>query len=104
MRVSSSAPPRKTTPEAEMAIAIRDAGHFRVQSHHPTLCSWVTDGFTIERVLECFELAQRQKPGEVVSPNYVDKILRAPVRAPPKSAADRITWRPPPDDEPDVRN
>lgn len=84
------------TPEAKMAKVLRDAGHMKATSIHPTLVAWVKDGFTPERVLECFEQAQRQQPNQAIHPNYVDRILREPTRAPPaakpkpKGAWDRM--------------
>lgn len=92
------------TPEGEMAIALRDLG-VTVTSQDPTLLAWIRDGFTVQQLCDATALARMRKPyPEPIPAKYVDPILRQPQR-PPLKAADRVTWRPPPDDgEPDVRN
>jgi uncharacterized protein YdaU (DUF1376 family) len=80
----------------EMAIALRKLD-VNVMSHNPTLMEWVQAGRTVAQVSEAVEIA-RKNPGKEsgqISPNYIDKILKQPARPPPKSAADRVTWRPP---------
>jgi hypothetical protein len=83
----------KVTPEGEMAIALRDLG-VAVRSTDPVLHGWVRD-FTLQQALDAVGIARIRKPHpEVIPANYLDKILRQPIRPPP-SAVDRVTWRPP---------
>lgn len=100
--LATDAPPslsnRKITPEGEMAIALRDLG-VSVRSTDRVLHEWLRDGFTVQQVTDAVGIARIRKPHpEVIPPNYLNTILRAPQRAPPK-LADRVTWRPPADDE-----
>jgi hypothetical protein len=90
---------KQPTPEGAMAIALRDLG-VTVTSIDPVLIAWVKDGYTPQQGVDAVGIARIRKPHpEPIHPNYLDKILRQPARAsPPKSAADRITWRPPPDE------
>lgn len=85
---------------AEMAIALRKLD-VNVMSTHPTLVEWVQSGYTVEQVSEAVELARKNPGKEVgqISPNYIDRILKQPARPPPLSAAERVKWRPPPDEE-----
>jgi hypothetical protein len=86
------------SPAGDMARALRDLGVI-VNVDHPTLRQWVSDGFSKQRVLDAAALARQRKPHpEPIPANYLDKILRQPIRPPP-SVADRVTWRPPPDEE-----
>jgi hypothetical protein len=93
---------KQPTPEAEMAIALRDLG-VNVRSIDPVLIAWIRDKFTTQQAIDAVGIARIRKPHpEAIHANYLDKILRQPIRPPPASvkAVDRITWRPPPDDEP----
>lgn len=86
------------TPEGEMAIALRNLGVV-VKSTDPVLHGWVRDKFTTRQAIDAVGIARIRKPHpEAIPANYLDKILRQPARPPP-SAADRVTWRPPPDEE-----
>ncbi len=90
---------KQPTPEAEMAIALRDLG-VTVTSMDPVLIAWVKE-FTKQQAVDAVGIARIRKPHpEAIHPNYLDKILRQPARPPPASvkAVDRITWRPPPDE------
>jgi uncharacterized protein YdaU (DUF1376 family) len=70
----------KPTPEGEMALALRDRG-VTVSSMHPTLVSWVNDGFTTQQAIDATELARMRKPyPEPIPPAYLDRILRQPQR------------------------
>jgi hypothetical protein len=95
------APPARgegKTPESEMAVALRDLG-VQVTNQHPTLLAWIADGFTVQQATDAVALARmRKRYPEPIAANYLDKILRQPARPPPKQA-DRVTWRPPPDDD-----
>jgi hypothetical protein len=85
-----------------MAIALRDLG-VTVTSIDPVLIAWVKDGYTQQQAIDAVGIARiRKKWPEPIHPNYIDPILRQPARAPPPQvkAVDRITWRPPPDEEP----
>jgi hypothetical protein len=87
----------KVTPEGEMAIALRDLGVV-VRSIDPVLHGWVRD-FTTQQAVDAVGIARIRKPHpEAIPANYLDKILRQPIRPPP-SAVDRVTWRPPTDEE-----
>jgi hypothetical protein len=93
-----SAPQVIKSPAAEMAVAMRNLGVI-VNVDHPTLRQWVIDGYTPQQVVDAANLARQRKPHpEPIPANYVDKILRAPPRAPPLSQHDRVTWRPEPDE------
>lgn len=70
-----------------MAKELRIRG-LSVTSQHPTLLAWIADGYTLPSVIEAFEVAQQRKPGEKISANYVDPILRNP----PKKA-EPAWWR-----------
>lgn len=92
---------RQPTPEGEMAVALRDLGVV-VRSIDPVLIAWVKDGYTIQQAVDAVGIARIRKPHpEAIPANYLDRILREPARAPPKQTplADRITWRPPDDDD-----
>jgi hypothetical protein len=68
----------------------------------PVLIGWVKE-FTKQQAIDAVGIARIRKPHpEPIHPNYLDKILRERARPPPASvkAVDRITWRPPPDEEP----
>lgn len=67
-----------------------------VTSMNPTLIGWVQSGFTIDRISEAVLIAKNNGK-ESIPANYLDKILRQPIRPPP-SQLDRVTWRPPPDE------
>jgi hypothetical protein len=85
-------------PEGQMAVALRDLG-VDVRSIDPVLHGWLRDGYTTQQAIEAVGIARIRKPHpERIAANYLDKILRQPIRPPPK-AADRVTWRPPPDEE-----
>lgn len=85
----------------EMAAALRQRD-VTVTSMNPTLIGWIQSGFTVSQVCEAVEVARKTKTEGSIPANYLDKILRQPARPPPSATplADRITWRPPPDDEP----
>lgn len=72
-----------------------------VTSIHPTLLAWLQDGIARERIFEAIPIAAKQKQGEPIPANYLDRIIRAPQRAPPSDALSKLKWRPPPDDESD---
>lgn len=90
----------KRTPAGEMAITLRDLG-VRCTSLDETLLAWIRDGYTVQQVTDAVALARLRKPyPEPIPVNYIDPILRKPQKPPqPQSQADRVTWRPPPDDE-----
>lgn len=100
---ASTAPAGKQpTPEGAMAIALRDLGVV-VRSIDPVLHDWLRDGFTTQQATDAVGIARIRKPHpEAIPANYLDKILRERARPPPAAvkAVDRITWRPPPDEEP----
>jgi len=90
--------PKVRTREGEMAIALRDLG-VTVTSMDETLTAWVRDGFTVHQVSEATGLARMRKPyPERIPAAYIDPILRKPQK-PPTKQVDRVTWRPPPEDE-----
>jgi hypothetical protein len=106
LRAPSAAPTaladKQPKPEGEMAIALRNLGVV-VRSIDPVLIAWVKDGFTTQQAVDAVGIARIRKPHpEAIPANYLDKILRQPARPPPQAvkAVDRITWRPPPDDDP----
>lgn len=83
-----------------MAIALRDLGVV-VRSIDPVLIAWVKAGYTTQQAIDAVGIARIRKPHpEAIPANYLDKILREPARAPPPTAASRLTWRPPDDDGP----
>lgn len=85
-------------PEGEMAVALRDLG-VEVRSIDPVLHDWIRDGYTTQQAVDAAGIARIRKPHpEKIPANYLDKILRQPARASPK-AVDRVTWRPPPDED-----
>lgn len=93
---------RAPLPAGEMAIALRDLG-VDVKSTDKVLQGWLRDGFTTQQAVEAVGIARIRKPHPQRIPgNYLDPILRQPQRAPP-SQIDRVTWRPPPDDEDEQR-
>jgi hypothetical protein len=94
---TQEAPPVRgnVTPAGEMAIALRDIG-VAVRSTDPVLHRWLRDGFTVEQARDAVGLARIRKPTGAIPANYLDPILRQPIK-PPQSAIDRVTWRPPPD-------
>lgn len=92
---------KQPTPEAEMAIALRDLG-VTVTSMDPVLIAWVRDGYTRQQATDAVGIARIRKPHpEPIHPNYIDPILRQPARAPPAqaSAVSRLKWKPPPDED-----
>lgn len=92
---------KQPTPEAQMAIALRDLG-VTVTSIDPVLIAWVKDGFTKQQAVDAVGIARIRKPHpEPIHPNYIDPILRQPARAPPAqvSAVSRLKWKPPPDED-----
>lgn len=49
----------------------------KVTSMHPTLQSWVTDGYTLPMCLEAVAIARQHKPPpETIPAKYLDRILR----------------------------
>jgi hypothetical protein len=87
------------SPAGEMAIALRDLG-VSVKSTDKVLLQWLRDGFTTQQAVDAVGIARIRKPHpEVIPPNYLDPILRAPQRAPPVRQVDRVTWRPPADED-----
>lgn len=93
-----ASPNGNVKPEGEMAIALRDLG-VEVRSTDPVLHAWLRDGFTVASAVEAVGIARIRKPWpERIPANYLDPILRKPPKPPPKQA-DRVTWRPPPDEE-----
>lgn len=101
--VAPTAPAGKQpTPEGAMAIALRDLGVV-VRSIDPVLTGWIRDGYTTQQAVDAVGIARIRKPHpEAIPANYLDKILREPARAPPPTAASRLTWRPPDDDGPNA--
>ena len=94
---------RAPTPAGEMAIALRNLG-VAVKSTDPVLHDWLRDGYTTQQAVDAVGIARIRKPHpEVIPANYLDKILRQPARPPPPSQIDRVTWRPPPDDDEEPR-
>jgi uncharacterized protein YdaU (DUF1376 family) len=92
---------RAPTPAGEMAIALRDLG-VSVKSTDKALLDWLRDGFTTQQAVDAVGIARIRKPHpEVIPPNYLDRILRQPARPPPASALERVTWRPPADEDDD---
>lgn len=86
-------------PEGEMAIALRDLGVV-VRSTDPVLHGWLKAGFTTQQAVDAVGIARIRKPHpESIPANYLDKILREPIRPPP-NGINRVTWRPPPDEDP----
>jgi hypothetical protein len=84
----------RATPAGEMAIALRNLG-VATTSDDPTLIGWLRDGYTVDQATAAVGTARIRKPHpERIPAKYLDTILRQP-RAPPMSAADRVTWRPP---------
>jgi hypothetical protein len=76
--------PRATTPEGEMAIALRNLGVV-VKSTDPVLHGWVRDGYTPQQATDAVGIARIRKPHpEAIPANYLDKILREPARPPPQ--------------------
>jgi hypothetical protein len=76
-------PNGKPTPEAEMAIALRDLG-VNVTSMDRTLAGWIRDGITVQQATDAVGLARIRKPWpERIPPLYLDPILRQPQRPPP---------------------
>jgi hypothetical protein len=72
------------TPEAEMAIPLRDLG-VKVTSMHPTLEAWIRDGFTLPQLRDAVERARETvKPPLEIAANYLDRVLRNPPRGPPE--------------------
>lgn len=89
---------KQPTPEAQMAIALRDLG-VTVTSIDPVLIAWVRDRYTVQQAVDAVGIARIRKPHpEPIHPNYIDPILRQPARPPPATGAARVTWRPPPDE------
>lgn len=74
---------RQISREGEMAIALRDLG-VQVTSAHPTLVTWIADGFTTQQAVDATALARMRKPHpEPIPAAYLDKILRQPKREEP---------------------
>lgn len=86
---------RKPTPEGEMAIALRDLG-VTVTSMDQTLAGWIRDGITVQQAVDAVGIARIRKPRpERIPANYLDPILREPLKPPrtqsrPKGAWDRL--------------
>jgi len=77
------------TPEGEMAVALRDLGVV-VKSLDPVLHKWLADGFTTQQAVDAVGIARIRKPHpEAIPANYLDKILREPIRPPPIKATYR---------------
>lgn len=71
----------KLTPEAALAIPLREAG-VKVTSMHPVLVAWVKDGFTAQQCMGAVAIARESKGDtEPIHANYLDKILRNPAKA-----------------------
>lgn len=86
------AAPRKVTPEAEMAIALREQG-VDVRSTDPVLHAWLKDGFTVEQAVEAVGIARIRKPWpERIPANYLDPILRKPPKPPPAQSRPKSAW------------
>ena len=82
-----------------MAIALRALG-VTVTSMDTVLAAWVRDRYAVQQAIDAVGIARIRKPHpEPIHPNYIDPILRQPARAPPPKSVDRVTWRPPPDEE-----
>jgi hypothetical protein len=76
---------RATTPAGEMAIALRNLG-VTVRSTDPVLHKWLADGYTPQQAIDAVGIARIRKPHpEPIHANYLDKILRQPIRPPPES-------------------
>lgn len=75
---------RKISPEAAMAIPLREAG-VGVTSIHPTLVAWVRDGFTVEQALGAVAVARERKPEGTIPAAYLDPILRNPHTPTPRA-------------------
>lgn len=95
---ASGAPPARpngnSTPEGDMAIALRNLG-VAVKSTDPVLHGWVRDGVTVEQARDAVGLARIRKPTGPIPANYLDPILREPIKPPaakpkPKTAWDRL--------------
>lgn len=72
-KVGASTP----TPEAAMAIPLREAG-VKVTSIHPVLVAWVRDGFTLQQALGAVAVAREHKGDAPIAAAYLDTILRNP--------------------------
>lgn len=81
-----------------MAITARNLG-VAVRSTDPVLHAWVRDGFTVEQLRDAVGLARIRKPQGAIPANYLDPILREPIKPPQGDALSRLKWRPPPDEE-----
>lgn len=90
---NTTKPERKVTPEAAMAIELRNGG-VTVTSMNPVLLAWVRDGVTIDQALDALKLARMRKPHpEPIAPAYLDKIIRERPRE-SGDALSRLKWRP----------
>jgi hypothetical protein len=79
-------------PEGEMAIALRDLGVV-VRSTDPVLHGWLQAGFTTQQAVDAVGIARIRKPHpEPIPANYVDKILREPIRPPPATQRAKSAW------------
>lgn len=71
-------PEPKITPEAAMAIPLREAG-VKVTSIHPTLVAWVQDGYTLQQLQGALAIAREAKGEDVpIHAKYLDTVLRDP--------------------------
>lgn len=70
-------PERKITPEAAMAIPLREAG-VKVTAIHPTLVAWVQDGYTLQQLQGALAIAREAKGDGDIHAKYLDAILRDP--------------------------
>jgi hypothetical protein len=69
---------RQLTPEAAMAIALRNSG-VKVNSMHPTLVAWVQDKFTLDQLMGALAIARTAQGDDAeIHANYLDTILRNP--------------------------
>lgn len=83
---SASRPPepgvedRKLSPEAALAIPLREAG-VKVTSIHPLLVAWAKDGFTVEQAMSAVAVAREHIPEpQPIAAKYLDTIIRNPPR------------------------
>jgi uncharacterized protein YdaU (DUF1376 family) len=76
---SASSPPPEKKLNGYGAIAVELIGlGVKVTSMHPTLISWVDEGFTIEQMREAVAVARQSKPApETIPAKYLDVILRS---------------------------
>lgn len=73
---------RKFSPEAAIAIPLRDRG-VQVTSQSPELLGWVRDGFTPQQCIDAVGIARIRKPHpQPIPAGYLDTILRDPKHQP----------------------